>query len=196
MPRPPGLTPDTHAQIVQGLRLGMKRHEAAAAVGISQRTLYVWIARGRAALEQEERLVEDNPEVDLSDVEDPEFIYREFYLAVIQADAGYKRSLVATVTRAAVGAPAEFDDAGNMVREEVKADPKVALEMLARRDPREWGRTNRLPAEYAAQADDEEQGGTDPDAELVSLRSMAFELLERVEEKRNQREAAGMDPTG
>lgn len=192
--RPPGLTPETHATIVQGLRLGMKRHEAAASVGITDRTLYRWIARGRAAVEQWERLVDENPSIDLDEIEDPEFEFREFYLAVIQADAGYKRSLVATITRAAVGAPAEYDDAGNVLREEVKPDARVALEMLARRDPREWGRTNRLPAEYAAQMDDEESGGTDPDAELDALRSMAFDLLERVEEKRGQREQAGVDP--
>lgn len=46
--RPTKLTPTTHEQIVNFVRAGMYAHIAAGASGISARTFYNWLRRGRA----------------------------------------------------------------------------------------------------------------------------------------------------
>lgn len=190
MPRPTLLNAETHGKITDGLKIGLKRHEAAAIVGITDRTLYSWIARGKAALERWQEIEEHDPDVDLDAVdEDPDFVYRMFYLDVLKADAIYKRSLVSVLTRAAVGAAAEYDERGNMIREEVVADPKVALAVLERKDPREWGRTHRVPSQRQYEQEQEEAAVL-PDDE--ALRAMALDKLDEVAQKRAQREAAGL----
>ena len=49
------LTPEVHAKVEEALRAGAYQRDAAAFAGISVRTFYAWLARGREAVEALER---------------------------------------------------------------------------------------------------------------------------------------------
>src|SRR5262245_23417826 len=100
MARPTKLTPELREQIVQALRAGNYAEAACQAAGISASTYYRWMARG-----------EQEPGV-----------YREFRVAVLQAEAVAEVHAVAIVRRA------------------MGEDWRAALAYLERRHPNRWRR--------------------------------------------------------
>lgn len=176
MGRPLLLDPDTHERIVTAVRAGMYVHDAAARCGIGERTLYRWLERGRAAFEAEQEADDAGaPDEDPEGPPDPEFEYRQLWQAVMVARSDARLEAVATIRMEMVGRPAQYDEQGNVVREELppgRDKLRAALEFLARTDPKNWGRTNR-PVE-----DDSEQE-VDPE----TLRARAEDLIDAAVQK-------------
>lgn len=64
----------------------------------------------------------------------------KFRRACDEAEASCEVRMATIVADAAFGRPAQYDDAGRVIRAEVKADADKALQWLERRRPHAWGR--------------------------------------------------------
>lgn len=178
MGRPALLTPDIHETIVRFVRGGAYFHEACAAAGIGERTGFRWVERGRASAESYEDQADDGvaPEVD----DDPDWVYRQFWQAISKARGEARAHAAATLYSAAVGAPAQLDADGHVVRDEVEPEWRASLAYLERTDPKNWGRTHRPTVE--------EEPESEPDVE--ALRIQGRDLVQQVAAVRKQREEA------
>lgn len=108
------LTTETHERIVQNVRAGSYLDDAAAHVGISERTLHNWLQRGRDA-ENELELGGDIP--------DDELPYLHFFQSIKEARAEATIRNLALIQQAA--------RAGSW---------QAAAWYLERTNPRKWGR--------------------------------------------------------
>lgn len=178
MARPALLTPDVHETIVRFIRGGAYFHEATAAAGIGERTGFRWLERGRASSETWEEQADDGVTPELDD--DPEWVYRQFWQAVEKARGEARAHAAATLYSAAVGAPAQVDENGAIVRDEIVPEWRASLAYLERTDPKHWGRTHR-PTE-------EKDPENPPDVD--ALRIQGRDLVEQVATVRKQREEA------
>jgi hypothetical protein len=121
--RPSKLTPDREALILDALRAGNYRETVARYVGIGVSTLYGWLERGEADLEQhEQREAEGHDPGELT-------IYAEFSEAVTRAEAEAEVHAVTTLQSA------------------MKDDWRAAAEYLQRRHNKRWSRADRLDVE-------------------------------------------------
>lgn len=139
---------EVHEAFIAHIAQGATKHAAANAIGTGISTVGRWLERGRHAAERWEALDLDED----ARSRDPDWEMAQFYLDTQIARGKYLAACAQIVTRSALGHPAEYDTAGNCIREEVKADPRMALEVLARRDRANWARdpitkTEDAPAE-------------------------------------------------
>lgn len=164
--RPYRYTLELHQGVVQMLDDGATLEAAANASAVSFSTIYNWLGRGEAAvgrweasgLEPEERSA------------DPDWEMAQFYLDVTAARGKHLAACAKVVTHSALGKPAEYDAAGNCVREEIKPDPRMALEVLARRDKANWARDAQAPKPTEAEdLEDLARRGEALVAELAAL---------------------------
>jgi transposase-like protein len=118
MARPSRLTPARIETIVELVRAGVPREDAAKTAGVAPSTLFDWLRRGREALQEA-----SDGEV-ASELAD----FAELARGVEQADGECEAGLVAVVQGAAHG-----------------GDWRAAVAMLERRWPRRWGRYRERP---------------------------------------------------
>ena len=111
--RPTKLTPEVRERIVRAIAAGSYYAAAAQLAGITPRTFYNWMKRGREELER----VESTPRARIRERERP---YVEFYKAVKQAEAEAEIKVVARWW------------------ESMKDDWRACRDFLARRFPERW----------------------------------------------------------
>lgn len=120
--------------VLQLLRSGSTREHAARYVGIDPSTLRRWVS-GDA----------------------------RFRHACDEAEATLLVRAIATVSDAAFGRPAQHDDAGRVIRAEIKSNAEYAMWILERKDPLNYGRrvsfdiratVERYAAEHGFAADE------------------------------------------
>lgn len=194
MGRPTALTPDVHATIVRALRAGAYLREGAGMAGVAERTVYQWLQRGEEAIEatevanataeREAGTTDSTDEAGIIEVptDDPAWVYAQFAQAVMEARAQARVAAVATLKAAVSGAPAVFDEHGNVIVAERPPEWRAALEFLARTDPEHWGRGwRRDPIEKTppATAIEDQVGSMDDE------KSAAFAGLDELEALRN-----------
>ncbi|MBA3797420.1 MAG: hypothetical protein H0X20_09345 [Chloroflexi bacterium] len=63
-----------------------------------------------------------------------------FRHAVTLAEADAEVRFTTVIAEAAFGRPAQYDDAGRLIRAERPADSRLAMWWLERRRPKEWGK--------------------------------------------------------
>ena len=110
-------------KIVEALRAGNYREITAAYAGIAVSTLYHWLERGEAELEQRATAEAEDTQPQ------PMSAYAELSEAVTRAEAEAEVHAVASLRRA-------FTD-----------DWRAAAEYLQRRHPKRWSKTDRLDVE-------------------------------------------------
>lgn len=125
MSRPIKINDDRSLKIVSAIRDGNTRATAAALAGISTRTLYDWMQRGK-------------PDDETGEYPDDD--YGKLHASVLVADAECERDLVASIRTASL---VRRDSEGNAI----PGDWKAALEFLQRKNPGEWGRVDRSKVE-------------------------------------------------
>lgn len=118
MARPTYLDEDTRKRITDALNAGCTIPDACAYGGIKERTYHIWRKRGE---EYDEHLEGGGEIIDGEDE------YRLFALEVATARSSARVRAVLTISKAIQG-----------------GDAKTALEFLARTDPANWGRLNRV----------------------------------------------------
>lgn len=112
------LTPKTHKILVEAIRRGNYRDQAASLAGISRKTLLRWLQEGRREEEQ--------------DVPDKEARYRAFYLDVVRAEAEFEDEMIVTITNSAKANPQNW---------------AAAMTILERKYPQRYGRRDALQIE-------------------------------------------------
>jgi len=99
-----------------------------------------------------------------------------------RADAGFSRAceeaesaamvrLTTVVYNAAFGAPAQYDDAGRVIRAEVPANADLAFRVLERRDPAAWGRRMTVDVSATVRRYAEAEG-FDPDEVMAEIEAI------------------------
>lgn len=123
-PRPTGrptlLDNDREGRALEAILRGATDAQAAFAAGVHRDTLSDWKARGEAA---------DDLEATGAPVPDDEVRYLRFFRGYTAARYAYLEALELTVHAGA------------------REDPKLALEVLARRNPEKWGRRGTVTLE-------------------------------------------------
>ena len=117
MARPTELTPELADQVAKFIRVGNWPEAAAVAAGVSARTFYRWMARGRDA----DELHEADGAVD--EVDEP---FWQFWQQVKRAEAESEALAVAQLTKA------------------MPSTPTATIAWLERRFRERWSRTERL----------------------------------------------------
>lgn len=97
--------------VLQLLRSGSTREHAARYIGVDPTTLWRWMQRDAG-----------------------------FRRACEEAEATLLVRAIATVSDAAFGRPAQYDDAGRVIRAEIKSNAEYAMWILERKDPLNYGR--------------------------------------------------------
>ena len=108
--RPTKRTPERQALILRALRAGATIAAAAGHAEVSQATVYRWLGADA-----------------------------RFRDAVKRAEAGAELRFTTTIADAAMGHPAEYDDAGQLIRPEVKSAWQAAAWWLERRRREDYG---------------------------------------------------------
>lgn len=174
--RPPKLTPDVTARIVDAILEGNYQETAAVLGGISESTFHNWKARGMDARKQ----IEDPNASDLPASEVP---YLEFLVAVETARAQAEQGFVRTVKKIADGAAVKAvheDEDGGTVTEYHPPNHNAATWWLERSFPNRWG---RRPVEISG-----------PEGSPVSIEITAREsLAQKIEAMASRAAEAGTD---
>lgn len=121
-------------RVILGIRAGAYQREAANAIGISERVVQRWIARGQEWIEAEEE-GETIPE--------REQRYVRFCREYERAKAEARQSMLTVVRRAAMGSPARLDQHGNVIEKEREPQWTAAAWYLERTMPEHYGRKER-----------------------------------------------------
>jgi len=122
-------TPERREQVLRMLRTGSTREDAARAAGMDPSTLRRWM-HADARLRRE----------------------------LDEAEGTCRVRMVATIVDAAWGRPAQYDDAGNQIRAEVRPNAVHAEWYMERRDPLNWGRRLTIDIKQAIRAYAEREG--------------------------------------
>jgi len=131
--RPTKLTPEVQDAIVEAIRdRGMYRQDAAALVGVSERSVTEWFTSGAR--------------------EDAKPAHREFYLAIMKAEAEFINAGLKTITDASAH------------------QPKLMLSLLGRRFPGKFGRRDNTV----------DRSAEDKAADAAAVRESVIERLEKM----------------
>lgn len=123
---PSKLTPERQAKVVEALKAGLYRKDAAAWAGVSYDSMRNWMNRGQAARSGR---------------------FRDFFLAVVETEEKTKMLLTLSVLTAARGTPSQTitrPDGTRVTTHGKKADWKAAAWMLSRKYPEEWAEKKHL----------------------------------------------------
>lgn len=121
------------AEVCKHLEIGLPRRRVAGLAMIDESTFARWFTRGSSS--------------------DEKGLYRDFYLAVNEAEAKLQQSVI------------------EMIRAGGAADPKLLLNFLGRRFPDEWGRRDNV----------EEARVEDQAAEAKALRDTLIERFDKLQ---------------
>jgi hypothetical protein len=138
-------TPERLEVITRALRSGATRTDAAVYAGMDVRTLQRWCVAS-AAVQR----------------------------ACDEAEATAAIRATAVVMDDAFGRPAQYDDAGNVIRAEVKPNPQTAMWWLERRRPHEFGRRVTVDVRQAVERYASEHG-LDADALIAEAEALLAE---------------------
>lgn len=124
---PAKISPQLQARLEEAFAVNSTVSVACAYAGIHESTFYAWIERGQRAIDaMEAAAVEAGTAIDEVPMPDGEGPYVLFARSITQTRAEATMALQ------------------TLAHQHAKLDGKLALEILARRDPQNWGRTNRL----------------------------------------------------
>lgn len=144
MGRPTALTPDVQQRIVDAIRGGNYQETAAAAGGISDRSLYGWMQRGR---------LEDERVADGRRPRTSEAPFLQFFHAVTRARAETEARNVAQLERSAGGGAVlerrtitRADGTTEVIEKLAPPDWRANAWWLERSFPKKWGRSDPMRA--------------------------------------------------
>ncbi len=118
------LTPTVAARIVEHVRSGLFRYNAAALVGVGERALQGWVARGRLNLDEIERAAQLDADGDLPEIDR----FGRFVVALEAAEAEAEAKVLGVVEQLAT----KCEDPATRLR--------AAIWYLERKAPRTYGR--------------------------------------------------------
>jgi hypothetical protein len=120
--RPPECTQELIKKIVSSILVGNYFETACASAGIHKTTAYDWLKKG---------------------AREPGSIFEQFSNAVEKAQADGESRDVMVIEMQAHGAPAQYNEMGQQIREAIPRDWKAAAWRLERKHPKKWGRMDR-----------------------------------------------------
>lgn len=115
---PVKLTEDLIKQICNAIRSGAYMETAASYCGIDKVSFYKWMKLGR---------------------QKPRSIYGALINALDKALADAELRDIVTIDRASTGTPAQYDEDGNLIKQEMRPDWKASAWRLERKFPKKWG---------------------------------------------------------
>ena len=161
--RPTKLTPKKREIIIEAVERGNYIETAAALAGVSEATVYNWRNRGKRELER----LEKYPDAEISKTERP-------FLEFLEA---YTRAL----------AVAEDLDVQN-INKAAKDDWRASAWKLERRNPKKWGKKERLDANLQHTGKDGGPIETESTFDLSNLSDEELALLGSIIAKNNSSE--------
>lgn len=136
MARPTKLTPNTQQDIIQALEAGNYFDAACEYAGITGRSGYNWLERGKVEAERR-----DNPNVKENTKQwKTETLYFQFFHAVTRASAMVEVGTIAQIKRAGIGVSAKFDNEGNEISPAYQGDWRALTWFMEHRYPKKWGK--------------------------------------------------------
>lgn len=151
------LSPEVQNRIVAALKGASPVITACEVAGIDIGTYFRWLGRGEA---------------------EPDTPYGAFRAAVIAAEFEAEALLAGTWMRCAVGSPAIYDQAGNLLRAEIPPNWQAIRDLLRVRHPERWTPAERLVLDASVRINNPtEQVVPDPGELVAGARKRVLELV-------------------
>ena len=192
------LTPDVHGILVKAFERGMSKVSACKLAGIHHNTLRLWLINGASKKSGKYRELYDAVEDarstfwEAKQTELEQVVYKQATQGTTTFSVKYSRvmklsaeevMLIQEVTEQSEELNERFNREGILYKQELtirqhRPDGDLALEILARRAPEEWGKYETLKLEMDLRKELEELGIKNPEALIEGVVATMEQLVE------------------